>query len=86
MPSREGVQRMKHNLKTLREICESEQAGAMVYDELDALEAELRHSLAWLLTLWHPRKGTQKAKRQAMIDKIEELAMIDKIEEFLGES
>ena len=33
-------------------------------------EKELRESLNWLETMWHPRNDVQKAKREAYIDEI----------------
>ena len=33
-------------------------------------EKELRDSLNWLQTMWHPRNEVQKAKRDAYIDEI----------------
>lgn len=36
----------------------------------EGFEKELRDSLTWLLTMWHPRKDIEIAKRQAIIDEI----------------
>lgn len=62
---------MKANIKTLK----AKGNNLSQYD-IEVLETELRESLNWLLTMWHPRKDTTKAQRQGMIDEVKE---------FLGE-
>lgn len=39
----------------------------------EGFEKELRDSLTWLTTMWHPRKDVEKAKRQAFIDQLKQI-------------
>jgi hypothetical protein len=64
---------MKFNLKRLREICESEQAGACVYDALDGFEKELRETLEWTQKKWHPRTAYNRGMKAECIHRLMEI-------------